>query len=73
MKNIAVFVSGGGTDMQSVIDAVKDGKINGKVTLVVSNKNGVYALERAKKENIESKVFTVKEYGSIEKRDEAIL
>lgn len=73
MKNIAVFVSGGGTDMQSVIDSVKDGKINGKVTLVVSNKNGVYALERAKKENIESKVFTVKEYGSIEKRDEAIL
>lgn len=73
MKNIAVFVSGGGTDMQSVIDAVKDGKINGKVTLVVSNKNGIYALERAKKENIESKVFIVKEYGSIEKRDEAIL
>lgn len=73
MKNIAVFVSGGGTDMQSVIDAVKDGKINGKVTLVVSNKNGICALERAKKENIESKVFTVKEYGSIEKRDEAIL
>ncbi len=73
MKNIAVFVSGGGTDMQSVIDAVKSGKINGRVALVVSNKHGVYALERAKNEGIESEVFTVKDYGSIIKRDEAIL
>ncbi len=73
MKNIAVFVSGGGTDMQSVIDAVKSGKINGRVALVVSNKHGVYALERAKNEGIESEVFTVNDYGSIIKRDEAIL
>ena len=73
MKRIAVFVSGGGSDMQSVVDGIKCGEINGKIVLKVANKNGIYALERAKKENIDYKVFTVKEYGSIEKRDEAIL
>lgn len=73
MKNIAIFVSGGGTDMQSIIDAVKQGNIDGKIQLVVANKHNIYALERAKNEGIPSKVFTIKEYGSIEARDEAIL
>lgn len=73
MKRIAVFVSGGGSDMQSVVDGINCGEINGKIVLTVANKNGIYALERAKKENIDYKVFTVKEYGGIEKRDEAIL
>ena len=73
MKNIAIFVSGGGTDMQSVIDGVKSGQINGKIKLVVANKDNIYALTRAKNEGIQSKVFKIKDYESIEKRDEAIL
>ena len=52
MKNIAVLVSGGGTNLQSVIDAVEAGKINGQIKLVISNKEGAYGLERAKKHNI---------------------
>ena len=52
MKNIAVLVSGGGTNLQSIIDAVEVGKINGQIKLVISNKEGAYGLERAKKHNI---------------------
>lgn len=73
MKNIAVFVSGSGSDMQSIIDAVENGKINGKILAVIANKDGIFALERAKKHNIPSKVFKVKDYESIEERDTAIL
>lgn len=73
MKNIAVFVSGSGSDMQSIIDAVENGKINGKILAVIANKDGIFALERAKKHNIPSKVFKVKDYESIEERDIAIL
>ncbi|WP_314049599.1 phosphoribosylglycinamide formyltransferase [Peptostreptococcus stomatis] len=52
MKNIAVLVSGGGTNLQSIIDAVEAGKINGQIKLVISNKEGANGLERAKKHNI---------------------
>lgn len=52
MKNIAVLVSGGGTNLQSIIDAAEDGKINGQVKLVISNKEGAYGLERARKHKI---------------------
>ena len=40
-KSIAVFISGGGTDMQSIIDATESGYINGKVVCVVANKEGI--------------------------------
>ncbi len=52
MKKIAVMISGGGTDLQSIIDAVEEGKINGKISLVISNKKDAYGLERARKHNI---------------------
>ena len=52
MKNIAVLVSGGGTNLQSIIDAVEAGRINGQIKLVISNKEGAYGLERAKNNNI---------------------
>jgi len=52
MKNIAVLVSGGGTNLQSIIDAVDAGRINGQIKLVISNKEAAYGLERAKNHNI---------------------
>lgn len=73
MKRIAIFVSGSGSDMQSVIDAVNDGKINGKVVLIISNKSEVFALERASKLGIESAVFKLKDYANHADRDAAIL
>ena len=73
MKNIAVFASGSGSDMQSVIDACESGQINGKVVAVIASRPGIFALERAEKHNIPSKVFSVKEYGSPEAKDGAIV
>ena len=62
---IAVLVSGGGTNLQALIDAQKDGIIkSGNVCLVVSNNSEAYALTRAKLNNIPSEVITKKEYSS---------
>ncbi len=62
---IAVFVSGGGTNLQALIDAEKAGQIpDGTISLVVSNVSGAYALERAKKAGIETAVVLKKECGS---------
>ena len=77
MKKIAVFVSGGGTNLQAIIDATKNGIIkSGEVTLVLSDKPGVYALERAKNNNIKDYVCDKKALGStdaFEKEAEKIL
>ena len=62
---ISVFVSGGGTNLQALIDAERAGKISsGEITLVVSSKPGVYALERAKNAGIASAVASRKELGT---------
>ena len=65
-KNIAVLVSGGGTNLQALIDA--QGKVlnSGKITLVVANNAGAYALERAKKAGIPTATVLKKELGSQE-------
>ena len=62
MFRIAVLVSGGGTDLQSIIDAVENKELDCKIEMVISSKEGVYALERAKKHGIETHVITKKEY-----------
>ena len=65
-KKIAVLVSGGGTNLQALIDAEKRGELGaGKITLVITSKPGVYALERAAQNGIESMVLARKEYDSI--------
>lgn len=67
MLRIAVLVSGGGTNLQALIDAEKSGIIkNGKIELVLSSKEGVYALERAKNANIKTEVVARKDYSDIE-------
>lgn len=73
MKNIAVFVSGSGSDMQSVIDGCESGQIDGKVAAVIASRPGIFALERAAKHNIPSAVFNVKDYGSAQNKDAAIV
>ncbi len=65
-KKIAVLVSGGGTNLQALIDAEKRGELGcGKISLVIASKPGVYALERASQNGIESLVLARKEYDSI--------
>ncbi len=65
MKNIAVLVSGGGTNLQALIDAQKSGIIkSGKINLVISNNPDAFALERAKKAGIKTVVCNKKELGN---------
>ena len=66
MKKIAVLVSGGGTNLQALIDAQGTVLNSGKITLVVSNNAGAYALERAKKADIATAVVLKKQCGSQE-------
>ena len=66
MKNICVLVSGGGTNLQALIDAEKNGIIKGgKITCVISSKEGAYALERAKQNGISTRVIPRKEYADV--------
>lgn len=71
---IAVLVSGGGTNLQAILDRVADGTIrNVTLELVVSNKPGVYALERAKKAGIPSKVLSPKDFRERSEFNDALL
>ena len=66
VKQIAILVSGGGTNLQALIDAEKRGELGaGKITLVIASKPGVYALERAANAGIEGRVLARKDYDSI--------
>lgn len=66
MKNIAVLVSGGGTNLQALIDAEKRGEIkNGRITCVISSKADAYALERAKQNGIKTRVLVRKDYADV--------
>lgn len=72
--NIAVLVSGGGTNLQALIDAQENGIIqSGAIRLVVANNPAAYALERAKKAGIETAVVTKKDCGSQEAFEDAII
>ena len=63
MVKIAVLVSGGGTNLQALIDAEKSGIIkSGKISLVISNKKDAYALTRAKENNIKTATVIKKDY-----------
>ncbi len=74
MKNIVVLVSGGGTNLQALIDTEKRGEIKGgKITCVISSKADAYALERAKKADIPTVVMPRREYPDSKAYSEAIL
>ena len=73
MKNIAVLVSGGGTNLQALIDAQNRGEIkNGKISLVVSSNPNAYALERAKNNSIATEVIRRKDYAEFDEYDSAV-
>lgn len=73
MKNIAVLVSGGGTNLQALIDAQNDGIIkSGKITCVISSNPGAYALERARNNNIDTAVIRRKDFETFLEYDFAL-
>ena len=71
---IAVFVSGGGTNLQAIIDQIKDGSLkNVEIALVIASNDKAYALQRAADNNIPAVVMSVKNYESREIWDDAVL
>ena len=73
-KRIAVLVSGGGTNLQALLDAEKAGIIkSGEITLVISNKADAYALTRAENASVETAVIEKKNYASKEAFEDAIV
>ncbi len=73
MKNIVVLVSGGGTNLQALIDAQERGEIKGgKITCVISSNPNAYALERAKRHNISTDIIRRKDYAELCEYDKAL-
>lgn len=74
MLKIAVLVSGGGTNLQAIIDAIENGVItNTEISVVISNNAGAYALERAKKHGIEAVCLSPKSFETREEFNRALL
>ena len=74
MLRLAVLVSGGGTNLQAILDAIDEGIItNAEVSVVISNNAGAYALERAKKKEIDAVCLSPKTFASREAFNEALL
>lgn len=74
MLKIAVLVSGGGTNLQAIIDKIEDGSItNAKIEAVISNKSDAYALERGKQHGLHTEYISPKDYSSKEEFGAALL
>src|SRR3990172_7345858 len=73
MVNIGVLVSGSGTNLQSIIDAIEAGRCDASIKIVVSNKADAFALERAKKHGIATAVIRVKDFPAREAFDAEVL
>lgn len=74
MLKVAVLVSGGGTNLQAIIDSVKSGKItNTEIVTVISNNKNAYALERAKEAGIQAQCVSPKDYENREQFNKALL
>lgn len=72
--NIAVLVSGGGTNLQAIIDQIRDGRLPGvRISLVISSNPGAFAIKRAEAEGIPIRVFSRKNYSGGEEYDAEVL
>jgi len=70
---IGVLISGSGTNLQSIIDNIDNGEINGEITVVISNKIDAFGLERARKHNIDAVFVNQKEYENFEQYNDALI
>ena len=73
MINIGVLVSGRGTNLQSIIDAIREGKIEGRISIVISDNRKAFALKRAEKSNIETRYIDFKSFKNREDYDKKIV
>jgi len=70
---LAVFISGGGTNLQSLIDASRSGRLSAEIVLVISSKSDAYGLERARNAGIDTFVFRMKDYATPEDAERDLL
>lgn len=73
MINIGVLASGRGTNLQAIIEAIEEGKIEGRITIVISDNPDAYALKRAKQYNIDTRYINFKEFKNREDYDKEII
>jgi len=71
-KSIVVLISGSGSNLQAIMDSIDSGRIDGRISAVISNKDGVYGLERARKAGIATEVINHKAFDSREQFDAAM-
>ena len=70
---IGVLLSGSGSNLQSLIDNIESGKINGRIEVVISNKKDAYGLERARQHSIDAVFVNQREYADIEAYNDAVI
>lgn len=70
---IGILISGSGTNLQSIIDNINSGNINGKIEVVISNRESAYGLERARQNNIDAIFLNQKNYKDIEEYNDYII
>ncbi len=73
MKRIGILVSGGGSNLQAIIDFIEDGKMEAEIAVVISNKPGVFALERASRHGIPALVINHRDYSTVQEYTRAII
>lgn len=73
VKKIAVLVSGRGSNLQTIIDNIEDGSINGRIEVVISSKKDAYALERAEKHDIEGIYIGKENYPDVDARNDRLI
>jgi phosphoribosylglycinamide formyltransferase-1 len=70
---LAVFISGGGTNLQALIDASKEGRLAARIVLVVSSRSDVFGLERARQEGIDTFIHKAKNYSTHDEAAQALM
>ena len=73
MINVGVLASGRGTNLQAIIEAIKEGKIEGRISIVISDNRDAFALKRAKQNNIETEYINFKSFKNREDYDKEIM
>ena len=73
MINIGVLASGRGTNLQAIIEAIKEGKVEGRISIVISDNPDAHALERAEQNNIETEYINFKSFKNREDYDKEIM
>ncbi|MEA3453361.1 MAG: phosphoribosylglycinamide formyltransferase [Candidatus Caldatribacteriota bacterium] len=73
MINIGVLASGRGTNLQAIIEAIKEGKIEGRISIVISDNRNAFALKRAEQNNIETQYIDFNKFKSREDYDKEII